>query len=114
MAGMLDYPMGAIRAVARSVFGWGLVIVLTSMFGAWAGSSIASRSIAGPFDSLMVWCGAVFIAYAFLPAFVCMMTTAMAWIVPLQFESRWLYIVAAAVDLLVWAVMTVLVVRGWF
>jgi hypothetical protein len=114
MPEMFDNPLDTIRAAARSVFGWGVVIVLTSSLGAWCGLAIDTGQIAGPFDILMVWYGAVFIAYAFLPAFVCMMTTAMAWIVPLQFESRWLYIVAAAVDLLVWAVMTVLVVRGWF
>jgi len=98
-------PPGVVRVAGR-VLGWGSLVMLTSLLGVWCGLSLYRWHMAGPDDILWVFSD----SNPFLglpPTVFCILTSVVAWIVPLRFESGWLYLVAAVVDTLLWTAVTV-------
>ncbi len=107
----MNFPVSAIREAVATLLGWTVVIALTLLVGFCAGYWIGHREVTGirqtatPLARIpLLWLGfqQMFIAYG---------VTALAWYLPLHFESGWLKVGSAFVNLLTWLVVVYSVVE---
>jgi hypothetical protein len=111
---MKEWVVNGFRDACASITGWSCVIATTLVLGFCAGYSIGHRQFAVTEELLtalskipMLWFGNSQVLFAYA-------VTAVAWYLPIHYdESRWLRIVAALANFLVWLFIIWWVVVSW-
>jgi hypothetical protein len=101
-----DYPFGVIRSAMHSVAGWAMVIGVSLVLGIWLGLMIDAADFVPPRDVLLT---IFLLPYAWIfcvPVFVGYGVTAIAWYLPLRYESGRLKLAMALVHLIAWCAIT--------
>jgi len=101
----IGYPLSAVREAAATVVGWTIVIAVTVAAGFFVGYWLGHgeiRPLRTTFEAMVwlpvVWVGrpAVLVAYC---------VAALAWYVPIRYESEWLRLAAVLLNLLTWIII---------
>jgi hypothetical protein len=108
---MSEWFSRAVCEAVTSTLGWTGVILLTLVAGFWAGYAIGHREFTDLAQTLTALTYVPFLWLGFSQVFFAYGVTALAWYLPLRYDSRWLRIVAAVANLLTWLVVVVSVVR---
>lgn len=111
MAWGIAYPLSAIREASETVAGWTGVIIATSIMGFFPGYWLGHGEITEFSDTLaaMVWIPIVWLGHPQM--FIAYAATALAWYVPIHFESLWLRVTAAIANVLTWLIVVAWVVE---
>jgi hypothetical protein len=104
-------PLHAILVAFTTVGGWAVVVVATMVSGFCCGYWLGHREVTGPSATLtalawvpLVWLGQplIFVPYG---------VTALAFYLPIRFETRWLHLVAVIVTFLSWLIVVAVIVE---
>jgi hypothetical protein len=105
-------PLHVMLGAINTVVGWAVVIAGTLVTGFCCGYWIGHREVMGPTATLtalawvpLVWLGQplIFIPYG---------VTALAFYLPIRFESRWVQIGAVIVTFITWLIIVAIIVEN--
>ena len=103
----------AIDAVLREKVGWSVVIALTTLVGIWVGMAFTSPKVATPW-MVIQFLPVLAVACLFTPPlWPAVITTALAWYLPMKIDSGWLRFAAVCVNVGGWVGSLVWTSRLW-
>jgi hypothetical protein len=106
-------PMSTILEAATTVTGWALVIAMTVVLGFCCGYWIGQGGVVGPSATFRAFVSVSFIWLGQPLLFIPYAVTALAFYLPVRFESRGLYIANAILTLFAWLIVTAITNFGW-
>jgi hypothetical protein len=101
----------AMRDALGSAFGWACVIIATLVTGFCAGYWIGHRAVTGAEQTLKAFAQLPLLWLGFSQMFFAYVITALAWYLPLRYESHRLRFVAAGTNFVTWLIVIVSVVE---
>ncbi len=107
----IGYPLSAIGNALATVAGWTGVIIITLVIGFSLGDWIGHHEVRGLCATFefMSW---IFVLWLVFPQmFIAYAVTALAWYVPIHFESVWLRLSGAIANLSTWLIVAASIAR---
>jgi hypothetical protein len=106
-------PLTAIGDAITTVGGWAVIIATTFVIGFCCGYWVGHGEIMGPKATLdaMTWLPIIWLAHPTIC--IAYAVTALAYYVPIRFESRWLHTSAVIATLVTWVAIVAGIVRGY-